>query len=72
VEFFNGDSRNLSCGEGGDAELGIRTSKHIIVFVFGYRSLNSTLFISRIAITVHLFILDVVRALTLILNPESY
>jgi len=35
-------------------------------------SLNSTLFISRIDIIVHLFMLDIVCVLTLVLNQESY
>jgi len=35
----------LHGGEGGDVELGARTSEHIIVFVFDPLSLNSLLFV---------------------------
>ena len=66
VEFFSEDSRNPLCGEGGDVELGARTLKHILVFVFDYLSLNSSLFISRIAIIMHLYMLDIVLTLALI------
>ena len=72
VKFLSGYSRNPSRGEGGDVEFGTQTLKHILVFAFGYLSLNSTLFISRIAIIVHLFMLDIVCVLTLVLNQESY
>ena len=59
-------------GEGGDIELGAWTSKHIFVFVFGYLSLNSTLFISYIAAIVYLYMLDIVCVLILVLIQESY
>ena len=58
--------------EGGDVELGARTSKHIFVVVFDYLSLNSTLFISRIATIVYLYLLDIVCVLTIVLIQESY
>ena len=58
--------------EDGDVELCARTSKHIFVFVFGYLSLNSTLIISCIAIIVHLYMLDIVYVLILVLVQESY
>ena len=57
-------------GEGGDKMLSARILKHILVFVFGYPSLNFTLFISRIAIIIHLYMSDIV--LTLVLFQESY
>jgi len=72
VKFLSGDSRNPSRGEGGDVELGARTSKHIFVFAFSYLSLNSTLFISCIITAVYLYILDIVYVLTLVLIQESY
>ena len=59
-------------GEGGDVKLGARTSKHILVFVFGYLSLNSTLFISCIVIIIHLYMFGIVLVFTLILIRESY
>ena len=42
-------------GEGGDVKLGDRTSKHIIVFLFGYLSTHFS-FISSIALIAHLYI----------------
>jgi len=36
VEFLSGNSRNPSRSEGGAVGLGTRTSKHILVFAFGY------------------------------------
>jgi len=36
VEFLIEDSRNPSYGEGGDIELGARTSKYILAFAFGF------------------------------------
>ena len=71
VEFLSGDSENPSCDEGGDVNLGARTLKHILVFVFNI-SLNSTLVLSFIAIIVHTYMLDIVYVLTLILIQESY
>jgi len=59
-------------GEGGDRELDFRTLKYILVFVFGYLSLNSTLFISFIAVIVHLYILGIVLVFILVLVQESY
>ena len=56
-------------GEGGDAELGAQISKHILVFAFGYLSLNSTLLISCIATIVQLHVLDIVCVLII---QESY
>jgi len=64
---LSGDSKNPSRGEGGDVELGARTSKHILVFAFGYLFLNSTLFISYIAIIIHLYMLGIVFVFTLVL-----
>ena len=58
--------------EGGDVELGARISKHIFVFAFDYFSLNSTIFISYIAIIVYLYMLDITCVLTLVLIQESY
>ena len=58
--------------ESGDVEFGARTSKHILVLVFGYLSLNSTLFISCLTTIVNLYVLDIVCVLTLVLNQESY
>jgi len=42
VEFICGDSRNPSRGEGMDVELGIRTSKYILVFAFSIFQFNCT------------------------------
>jgi len=72
VEFLGGDSKNPSRGEGEDVELGARTSKHILVFAFGYFSLNSTLFISYIAIIVHLFMLGCIDPRELLKHLNSY
>ena len=72
MKLFSGDSRNPSRDEGGDVELGARTSKHILVFVFGYLSLNSTLFISYIVTIVHLHMFDIVCVLILFIIQESY
>ena len=71
MEFLNGDSRNLSLGEVGNIELGARTSKHILILRLAI-SLNSTLFISCIAIIVHLYMLDIAIVHTLVLIQESY
>ena len=57
-------------GEGGDVELGARTSKHILVF--DYLSLNSTLFITCIATIVYLYMLDIICVLILVIIQESY
>ena len=69
---LSGDSRNPSRGEGRDVKLGARTLKHILVFAFGYLSINSTLFISCIAIIVHLYMFGIVLVFTLVLIQESY
>jgi len=62
VEFLYRDSENF-LGEGGDVEQVARSSKYVLVFVFGSLS---TLFISCIDIINHLYMLDIVPALTLI------
>jgi len=68
VEFLSGDSKNPSRGEGGDVELGSRTSKPHLLSL----SLNSTLVISCIVIIVHTCMFDIVYVLTLVLYQESY
>jgi len=54
VEFLSEDSRNLLRGEGGNVNLGARTLKHIIVFVFAIPLSIVLLFISCIAFIAHL------------------
>jgi len=71
VKFLGGDSRNPSRGEGGDVELGARTSKYILVFVFDYLS-KLYFFISYIAIVVHLYMRGIVLVFTLVLIQASY
>jgi len=72
MEFLSGDSKNLPRGEGGDVGLGARSSKNILGFLFGYLFLNSTLFISYFATIVHLYILDIVCVLILVIIKENY
>ena len=45
VEFLSGDSGNPSRGEGGDVELGGRTSKLVLVYAFSYLSQLYSLYI---------------------------
>ena len=49
-------------GEGGDVELGARTSKHIFVFVFAI-SLNSTLVIFCVVFISYSYMLDIILTL---------
>jgi len=67
----SGDSENPPRGEGGDVELGVRTSKHILVFAFGSLSKLYS-FYTCISIIVHLYMLGVVLVFTLVLIQESY
>ena len=52
-------------GEGGDVELGARTSKHIIVFAFDPLPLNplSLLFVQSIIHIIHIYLLVLCLAL---------
>ena len=59
-------------GEGWYVEFGAQTSKYILVYVFCYLSLNSTLFISCIATIIHLHTLDIVCVFILFIIQESY
>jgi len=59
-------------GEGRDIEFGAQISKDIVVFMFGYLSLNSTLLISCIATIVHLHLFGIVCVLILVIIRESY
>ena len=61
-------------GEGGDVELGARTSKHIFVFAFDPLTLNSLSFYFVLCIDsyCHIIYMLVYLCASLVLNHESF
>ena len=65
----------LHGGEGGDVELGARTSKHILLFAFDPLTLNSlslSLFVLCIDSYCHIIYMLVCLCASLVLNHESF
>ena len=59
-------------GEGGDVELGARTSKQILLFAFDPLTLTLSLFTLCIAIHCHIIYMLVCLCASLVLNHESF
>ena len=59
-------------GEGGTVELGARTSKHILLFVFDPLTLNSLSLYLCIALLYHIIYMLVCLCASLVLNHESF
>ena len=63
-------------GEGGDVELGARTSKHILLFAFDPLTLNSLslfyLCLASFILSYHNYMLGLFVCASLVLNHESF
>ena len=74
-EFGTPSGLEILLGEGGDVELGARTSKHIFVFAFDPLTLNSLslYFVLCIDSYCHIiYMLGLFVCASLVLNRESY